>query len=396
MSKKLKRALVNTFFLVAFSLIVIMLFVGRDADEMWDIMPYISGKYFILTLLFFLLYYVIDGISLAIMGRKYKKDYSFKEGFAVAWVGSFFSAITPSATGGQVGQAYVLRKQGIHLEEGASMLVLQWVAKEVAVILFCLVTIIASRIMHLGTITSLTIFGVKMNFLIFAFIGFALHIIAACGILTLSFSHYTETFAYWLLRVLHKTRLINDEKYRANKAKVASKIKRYRKELKDMRGNIKGLIWALICEIFRYIIFFSVPWLVSYVLRIDLPFDLLWVSIIYASFLFLISSFIPIPGASGGTEAFFAIIFSTFYQSGAATTSALIIWRFITFYVGLIIGGLVTYIYNKKMNVRLLEEALSETRPRGLRMDPLPGDEEKYYGKKEEETDDSTHHRSDV
>ena len=387
MSKKSKRAIVNTFFLVAFSLIVIILLVNRDADDLWKILPYISGKWFLITFLFFMLYYVIDGFSLMIMGKKFKKNYSFHEAFAVAWVGSFFSAITPSATGGQVGQAYVLRKQGIHLEEGASLLVLQWAAKEVAVILFCSVTIVASRVMGLNTITSLHIFGVDMDFWIFALIGFVLHLGATVGVLTLSFSHYTETLVYWLLKMLLKLKFIKEDKYKANCAKVQTKIDRYRQEVKDMKGNYKYLIGALFCEILRYIVYFSIPWFVSYILRVDLPLDLLWVSIIYGSFLFLISAFIPIPGASGGTEVFFSIIFASFYGVGGATTSALIIWRFITFYAGLIIGGIVTWAYNKRKNVNLVEEAM-EDQPKHIHvLTPLPGDA-KLYKDKEEHNDD--------
>ena len=360
MSKKVKRTIVNCFFLLAFSVIIIILFASRDADELWEILPYINVKMLLLTAAFFVLYYFVDGVSLWLMGHRYRQDYHYHEGLVVAWVGSFFSAITPSATGGQVGQAYVLRKQHLHLEQAANLLVLQWLAKELSAVVYCGATLILSYVLKLDTITKIHIFGFDMNFIIFAFIGFGIHVVATTSVLSLSYSHHTENFIFWILRVCRKFKIMKPAKYEENCGKVTAKLNRYREELKDMRKNWIYVVGAFLLELVRYTIYFAVPWLVSYVLNINLPISALMTSVIYASFVFLITAFIPLPGAAGGTEVFFAIVFASFYGSSAATTSALLIWRFVTFYVGLIIGLIVTAVYSRKKQVKLVEEALPE------------------------------------
>lgn len=54
----------------------------------------------------------------------------------------------------------------------------------------------------------------------------------------------------------------------------------------------------------------------------------------------MITAFVPIPGASGGSEGVYFMLFSPVLgEIGTPTT--LLIWRFVTYYLGLILGGLV-------------------------------------------------------
>ena len=66
----------------------------------------------------------------------------------------------------------------------------------------------------------------------------------------------------------------------------------------------------------------------------------------------MITSFFPIPGASGGSEAFFVIMFKKLItipglNLDSIITSIMLIWRFATFYIGLLIGALVVVFYRE-------------------------------------------------
>ena len=76
----------------------------------------------VVILLWGTLYTVVWGFVYAVYGRKYVKNYSITKGIIVAFVGSFFAGITPSSTGGQFGQAYIMSKQGIKVSDSASVL----------------------------------------------------------------------------------------------------------------------------------------------------------------------------------------------------------------------------------------------------------------------------------
>ena len=60
--------------------------------------------------------------------------------------------------------------------------------------------------------------------------------------------------------------------------------------------------------------------------------------VICSSFVLLIGNFVPIPGGSGGIEFGFLQFFSSFVAN-SVVASALIVWRFITYYLGIIAGG---------------------------------------------------------
>ena len=57
-----------------------------------------------------------------------------------------------------------------------------------------------------------------------------------------------------------------------------------------------------------------------------------------SSFVMMISAFIPLPGASGGAEGSFYLLFGIFIMKPALTAVALILWRMITYYLPIVIG----------------------------------------------------------
>ena len=67
----------------------------------------------------------------------------------------------------------------------------------------------------------------------------------------------------------------------------------------------------------------------------------------YCSFIYLINAFLPIPGASGGSEACYMLFFGFLGTVGVSSSMAL--WRFVSYYIGLILGALV-FSFDKEIN----------------------------------------------
>ena len=57
-----------------------------------------------------------------------------------------------------------------------------------------------------------------------------------------------------------------------------------------------------------------------------------------SAYVLLVGSFVPIPGASGGIEYSFVRFFGNFMPT-VLLNALLIVWRFITYYFGMILGG---------------------------------------------------------
>ena len=62
-------------------------------------------------------------------------------------------------------------------------------------------------------------------------------------------------------------------------------------------------------------------------------------AIVASAYTLIIGSFVPIPGGTGGIEYGFLRFFGTF-NTGATLSAILLIWRFITYYLGMILGGI--------------------------------------------------------
>ena len=57
-----------------------------------------------------------------------------------------------------------------------------------------------------------------------------------------------------------------------------------------------------------------------------------------SAYVMVVGSFVPIPGASGGIEYSFTQFFGNFLPKTKVNT-VLLVWRFITYYLGMIIGA---------------------------------------------------------
>jgi hypothetical protein len=95
----------------------------------------------------------------------------------------------------------------------------------------------------------------------------------------------------------------------------------------------------------RLTIYYSIPYFCAMALNIPVTPSMLLNIIALSSFVAMINAFLPMPGSAGGTEATFILMFSTIFSHTDAA-SIMILWRSITFYQTLIIGGLV-FMYGK-------------------------------------------------
>ena len=58
-----------------------------------------------------------------------------------------------------------------------------------------------------------------------------------------------------------------------------------------------------------------------------------------SAYVLIIGAFVPIPGGTGGIEYGFMQFFGNFI-SGSVLSASLLVWRFITYYLGIILGAI--------------------------------------------------------
>ena len=75
------------------------------------------------------------------------------------------------------------------------------------------------------------------------------------------------------------------------------------------------------------------------------------------SFVTMVSAFVPLPGASGAQELGFSMFFKSYFASGDILYTAVLVWRFFTYYIIVLLGALVVVIDQLVFGCRRKQEA---------------------------------------
>ena len=69
--------------------------------------------------------------------------------------------------------------------------------------------------------------------------------------------------------------------------------------------------------------------------------------IVAIAYVMVIGSFVPIPGGTGGIEYSF-IFFFQYLIKGSIVHAAMLVWRLISYYLGMIFGAIALALYRKR------------------------------------------------
>ena len=356
----LKNAL-SIVLLIVVSALVVFLFIKDDMDGLLVALKQTKWIFILYAFGLMMVAYILDGLCLMILTREYKRDYSFKEALQNTMVGSFFCSITPSASGGQFAQAYCFSKTKVPVEDSSSVLVLNFTIFQFSVLVCALFSVIFFYDDAVELIPTVELFGINVSFTILIILGFILTVISVIGPILLSYSKVINKFIGWLVKVLGKIKII--KKPEDTLVKVETKIAGFRKNLSNMKGKEKTLIKAFFVALARFVIYFAIPFFIGLGLGVELENLNLPLCISFGCYIWILSMFIVIPGGSGGAEAFFVLLFTNVLLSSTGASLAapgMLLWRFVTFHIPLIICGIITFIFNKKKNAKFFQEVPAE------------------------------------
>ncbi|MBS5113022.1 MAG: flippase-like domain-containing protein [Coprobacillus cateniformis] len=288
-------------------------------------------------------YYLFDALSLWYFGLAYKKDYSFKQSFINAISGTFFNGITPFASGGQFAQVYIFNKQGIPPTNSASILLMCFICYQSVLVLYTGIVLLFKYqyfIEDQPAVFSLAILGFLINFVVIL------------GLFGGAKSKKLQNFlTHNVLRFLCKIHIVKD--YESTCVKIEQYLADFREQLNFLQRNKPVLVKSCLCNFMKLTIIYSMPFFAAKALNLNVSWNQFFDFLGLCSFIYLINAFLPIPGASGGSEGVYVLLFS--FLGTVGTSSSLFLWRFMSYYMGLIIGGLV-FSMNKEINRSKLEE----------------------------------------
>ena len=273
-----------------------------------------------------LLSYVCEaGILATLAHRKDEPKRSAWSFLRIPIIQALFNAITPMSTGGQPSQLAAMIQMGMESGRSTSILLMKFIIYQIVVFFAYVFTII------FGFHTVMTKFA---GLAVFIAIGFLIHISSIIFLLAIMFAYrFTKRATNWGMDLLG--RFMKKERVENWRKATLEKINTFYAESQKLKKEKNKLVIASVLTILQLLFFYSIPFMVLTALNVPCS----WSSVTQMNIMIIMfMAIIPIPGASGGAEYSFQTLFSTFISSHGALILAMFVWRFATYFFGMILG----------------------------------------------------------
>lgn len=334
LEKRIHRGLRIFIALVIITVLALLIFADPDPGKRFSLhiiqkvtyaFKQMNPLYLIFAFVFWILYTTLDAFVVLLLCEGVTgKWISMKTSFEVILTGAFLAAVTPFQTGGLPVQLYLLKRNGISYGKGTLIILLRGILFGIMMLL--LLPFLFPILKEEYDVASIRILS-KYSLIVYPIIVLIITVV-------LIKPDIIERFAY-------KLTLIRGKKDKATK--IVVKLFKELREMKDgfwyFVKNRKTLsVVTFFLTFITYIPFFFIAPLLLKGVGLNVSFTrIAFLQLAVVLFTF----FSPTPGSTGVCEGVFAIIFK-----GIVIKSLLgvftILWRFFTFYLSAIVGGIMT------------------------------------------------------
>ena len=350
-SKKTKRLLFNLGFvalLVAVTLIV--LFVNHKELNFDDIVNYFTNSnpaWIVAAFACMLLFLVFEGVSIFFIARFFGSKTSLLSSTVYSCSDAFYSAITPTAAGGQPAAVFYMSRDGMSPGKASFAMLLNTVGYTAAIFaigvaavcinpgLFVGIdTVFAKVLVIAGGVIQLGLLGLYIGCMFF---GKAI-IKLGNGIVTLLFK----------IKIVKKP-----EKWRK---KIEIEVAKYGECRQILKEKPQIFLTTLLFNILQRVAQTLIPCFVCLAINPEVSF--FDVFVLQAFVLFGYNS-VPIPGGVGAYEYLFVNIYLQMFPDKAFILLALMISRLFSFYITIILSGVATLTYHMVKGKKVSEAKIA-------------------------------------
>ena len=305
------RYILNIAFVLIATACAILFTIWGKTEAIFNNLLSADWRWLLATFGIMLLATLIRTLILFCFARLYTRQYHFHQALAVDEIGIFYSAVTPGASGGQVLQAYTFKKQGIAISSAVSMLAMYSIMYQIVLIIFGLVALIVKNelITSIGYFNiTLGSFSVDLPIWPLTIIGFLLNVFVILGVLLMGYWKKFHNFVMGpVISLGAKLHIVkNPDKSRES---LRIQVENFKVELRRMFSNIPFTILVFIFFVIFFFCMFSIPYFVGQSLGNESTCANLWDAIFLSNYHQMVTGLIPLPGGSIAAETFFKLLF---------------------------------------------------------------------------------------
>ena len=340
---KKSKTLINSLIVLILSVLLVWYFLKDNYKVSLEVLHNANLWWLFLAVIIYLVYFLLETLLLKKLVNIHKKDYSYLSSFKLYLMTKFFNGITPFSSGGQPLQLIEMKKEGVSYLDGTTVLIKHFIILQCSIVFLSIVSLILNLIfrwaMPTGFLNVILIIGFAINYLLLFIVIFLSYKINIC-----------EKVCEFFVNIGYKLKLIKSKE---------DKIKSIRKSCEDYQKSYKELVnnkiyfaRLILLESLALAFAFAVPFFVFK--TIGCPYNNFLAIFVLSVFKFLIGSFVPIPGGTGGMEYAYIHLYEFVIPSMYLSVS-LILWRVIDYYAPMIIGGIFFNIEKAKRDFKKVQ-----------------------------------------
>lgn len=334
MREFLKKWIGPIIILITLSAVLIIGYINGTLGDALNAVLNASPLFMLLCLLCYCCYILINALSIRSFLSCEGHKLTVKDALTVSLTGIYYSNITPGATGGQPMQIYRLSQYGVPVGTGTSAVIcslLSWHVMRVVLVIVAALLYWDYIMYNMG------------SYWPFLLLGFAYNVFFVIMWMFFSFSRKPVEWLVGIVgKIVSKIKIVkNPEKTVTGLRNTADKFYNSMKRLRSHKG-----------EIFRQLVFGGL-----YMISL--------ISILYFAYRgvgqhgasygeistmalcqYISAAYVPTPGASGAQEGLYKLYFGKLMDR-SSLLAVMLIWRFMSYYLGLIIGAVMNLVNRK-------------------------------------------------
>ncbi len=333
--KSLKK---NSIILLIITVVVLVCVLKDDFGNIVNTLSGANYGWIIIALLCFFVGIGFEAKAYQEIIQGYEYEYTFKKSYRMLLITKFFNGITPFSSGGQPMQIYMLKKDGIRLTKATNIIIQNFIIYQAALVIFGIIAILINNSLKLFTEVNLLKQLVT--------IGFLINTLVMVGLVVISFSSkFNHFIVNKSISILSKLKLVKDKE--KTLAKWREKVDDFHEGAEYLKKNKMLCFRTFIYNMIYLTLNYVMPYFVILALASTSTDATPLKTICASAYVLIMGSFVPIPGASGGIEYGYLRFFGNFI-TGTLLKASLLIWRTISYYLPMLVGGVLFNINTKR------------------------------------------------
>lgn len=326
MTKRARGNLLNAL-VILFTIGMVMYLGAKNGDigDAWRALRSAETNWLLAACGSFAVFVVFEAVGIHVFFRQQKVNINFFSTLLISLIGMFYSNVTPAATGGQPMQVFAFKKRGVPTGVSSSGLAVKFFCFQTALLglgglMWALHPAIAAECIARGRVIVAT--------------GFILNGFTVAAVLLLAINkNIVRAIITLLIRAGKALRLVKDVGKAASRADAA--LNDFHASVDIVTHHPMQFLGLLLISCVQVLGLMSISYCVYRAMGQS---AVSYGDILTLQFLlYIAASFTPLPGASGAQEGGFYLFFQQVFPEDKIL-GALLLWRFFTYYLTLLLG----------------------------------------------------------